>query len=108
MLRNNRVEIFWLVKVGYFNNNKLHLKDVWEKFCEDHGLQVGDFLVFRHHQNLVFDIFIFDPTACESPFPGYLHPTSSLGKVKYSSFKIPAKRGICKKGKGQFISSFSF
>ena len=108
MLRNDRVEIFWLVKVGYFNDNKLHWKDKWEKFCEDHGLQVGDYLVFRHHQNLVFDVFIFDPTACERPFLVYLHPTSSLGKVKPSRFKFPAERGICKNGKGQFILSFSF
>ncbi|XP_056697191.1 B3 domain-containing protein REM9-like [Spinacia oleracea] len=91
ILRNYKVDDYlWIVKVGYFDDHKLHFKEGWNKFCNDHGLHVGDFLVFQHHQNLVFDVFVFDPTACERPFPGLNHLTSTKN-VGSSSSNIPLK-----------------
>ncbi|KAH9623297.1 hypothetical protein KSS87_006100 [Heliosperma pusillum] len=48
---------------------KMYLKNGWEKFCEDHGLQVGDFLVFKYLGNLFFDVIIFEPSASERNYP---------------------------------------
>uniref|UniRef100_A0A803KTI0 TF-B3 domain-containing protein n=1 Tax=Chenopodium quinoa TaxID=63459 RepID=A0A803KTI0_CHEQI len=86
MLRNQRVKSsnnYWFVKVCYYDE-KLHFKDGWETFCKDHGLEEGDFLVFQHHRNLIFDVFVFDPTCCERPFPADFHQPST-NKVKSSS-----------------------
>ncbi|XP_021774639.1 B3 domain-containing protein REM9-like isoform X2 [Chenopodium quinoa] len=46
-----------------------HFKDGWEKFCKECDLHVGDFLVFRHQGNFIFDVYIFDHTACERDLP---------------------------------------
>ncbi|XP_056697190.1 B3 domain-containing protein REM14 [Spinacia oleracea] len=96
-IRNYEVgDYLWKVKVGYFDD-KLHFKDGWNNFCNDHGLQVGDFLVFQYHQNLVFDVFVFDPTTCERPFPGLHHLT--VEKALSSSLNNQEIKGFCKNGK---------
>ncbi|XP_074283923.1 B3 domain-containing protein REM14-like [Silene latifolia] len=66
MLKDKRNGI-WYVKVSY-KEGKVHFKDGWRKFCEEHGLQVGDFLVFKYQGNLIFDVIVFDPSACERTF----------------------------------------
>ncbi|XP_021774687.1 B3 domain-containing protein REM9-like [Chenopodium quinoa] len=101
ILRNYKVkDNLWMVKVCYFDD-KLNFKNGWEKFCKDHGLQIGDFLVFKHHQNLVFDVFVFDSSCCERPFPGFNNPTTE--NVRSSSSNIPSKKGSCKIEKGQLL-----
>ncbi|KAL2920944.1 B3 domain-containing protein REM9, partial [Bienertia sinuspersici] len=96
MLRNNRADRIWMVKVGFDENDKrLYIEKGWKKFCEDYDLQIGDFLVFMHHQNLVFDVFVFDPSMCERPYPSDHHqPTKPTKKADSSSLKInnPAKK----------------
>ncbi|OVA05169.1 B3 DNA binding domain [Macleaya cordata] len=44
-------------------------KQGWVDFMKEHDLKFGDFLVFEHKGNLVFNVFIFDPTNCEKEFP---------------------------------------
>ncbi|XP_021774917.1 B3 domain-containing protein REM5-like [Chenopodium quinoa] len=63
LLRDKNKKI-WDVKIELINN-KVQFKDGWEKFCNDHDLQIGDFLVFMHQGYWVFDVFVFDSTACE-------------------------------------------
>ncbi|CAN4077179.1 unnamed protein product [Withania somnifera] len=50
----------WLVKV-----NGQRLEDGWQKFAEEHDLQLGDFLIFRHEGDMDFDVYIFDSTHCD-------------------------------------------
>ncbi|KAL2920936.1 putative B3 domain-containing protein REM15 [Bienertia sinuspersici] len=64
----------WVVKLDYIN---LKFKDGWKKFCEEHNLQIGDFLVFKYQGDLIFDVFIFDPTACEREIPVSISPLST-------------------------------
>ncbi|XP_052209336.1 B3 domain-containing protein REM9-like [Diospyros lotus] len=40
----------------------------WTDFVNRHDLNVGDFLIFRHEGDLVFDVMAFDPSACEKEF----------------------------------------
>uniref|UniRef100_A0A803M5X9 TF-B3 domain-containing protein n=1 Tax=Chenopodium quinoa TaxID=63459 RepID=A0A803M5X9_CHEQI len=61
LLRDKNKKI-WDVKIELINN-KVQFKDGWEKFCNDHDLQIGDFLVFMHQGYWVFDVFVFDSTA---------------------------------------------
>ncbi|XP_077224157.1 B3 domain-containing protein REM10-like [Tasmannia lanceolata] len=57
----------WRVKVrGHING--VFFEDGWEDFVVDHGLCSGDILVFRYEGNMVFDVTIFDKTACEKNY----------------------------------------
>ncbi|XP_074281461.1 putative B3 domain-containing protein REM15 [Silene latifolia] len=67
MLRDKRHDI-WYVKVSC-EKGKMDMKDGWEIFCKEHGLKMGDFLVFKYQGNLIFDVIIFDPSASERKFP---------------------------------------
>ncbi|GMQ02669.1 hypothetical protein CsSME_00048784 [Camellia sinensis var. sinensis] len=40
----------------------------WTDFAKRHDLQVGDFLVFRHEGDMVFDVMAFDQSACEREY----------------------------------------
>nr|XP_016473039.1 PREDICTED: B3 domain-containing protein REM8-like [Nicotiana tabacum] len=53
----------WLVKV-----NGRHLEEGWEKFAEDHDLQLGDMLVFGHEGNMEFEVSIFHSNQCEREY----------------------------------------
>ncbi|GAA0138326.1 hypothetical protein LIER_00091 [Lithospermum erythrorhizon] len=50
----------WHVKM---NLRKLG-DDGWKHFSEDNDLHVGDFAVFRHEGNMVFEVLLFDPSTC--------------------------------------------
>ncbi|XP_056691597.1 B3 domain-containing protein REM9 [Spinacia oleracea] len=68
VLRNRKSEQTWYVKVDLPNYT---FKKGWRKFCADHNLQIGDFLVFKHQRDMVFEVYVFDPSACEREFPGF-------------------------------------
>ncbi|KAJ9554175.1 hypothetical protein OSB04_018220 [Centaurea solstitialis] len=43
--------------------------DGWRKCVSENGVQEFDFMVFKHQGNMVFDFLVFDPSACERPYP---------------------------------------
>ncbi|KAL0420530.1 UNVERIFIED_CONTAM: B3 domain-containing protein REM5, partial [Sesamum latifolium] len=43
-------------------------KNGWPQFVHDHGLRVGDFVVFEHTGDLHFNAVVFDVSACEKEF----------------------------------------
>ncbi|XP_075109478.1 B3 domain-containing protein REM7 isoform X2 [Nicotiana tabacum] len=51
----------WVVKV---NGRLLG----WGKFAEEHDLQLGDCLVFRHEGNMEFEVSIFGSSKCEREY----------------------------------------
>ncbi|XP_009766332.1 B3 domain-containing protein REM8-like isoform X1 [Nicotiana tabacum] len=53
----------WQVKV-----NGRRLEEGWEKFAEEHDLQLGDMLVFRHDGNMEFEVVIFDSSHCDREY----------------------------------------
>ncbi|PHT39983.1 hypothetical protein CQW23_18837 [Capsicum baccatum] len=57
----------WLVKM-----NGRRLEDGWEKFAEEHDLQLGDMLIFRHEGDMEFDVSIFDSTHCVTKYVEYM------------------------------------
>ncbi|KAF3633213.1 hypothetical protein FXO37_27157 [Capsicum annuum] len=57
----------WLVKM-----NRRRLEDGWEKFAEEHDLQLGDMLIFRHEGDMEFDVSIFDSTHCDTKYAEYM------------------------------------
>lgn len=60
----------WLVKV----EGGRAFKEGWNEFCSHYGLKAGDFLVFAHQLNLMFQVSVFDPlTACHRSFSSSNH-----------------------------------
>ncbi|XP_048495807.1 uncharacterized protein LOC104906051 [Beta vulgaris subsp. vulgaris] len=52
----------WIVKL----EGGRHFKDGWKEFCLHHDLQVGDFLVFTHQLNFIFQVSVYNAaTACQ-------------------------------------------
>ncbi|KAF3685403.1 putative B3 domain-containing protein REM15-like [Capsicum annuum] len=51
--------------------NGRRLEDGWEKFVEEHDLQLGDILIFRHEGDMDFDVSIFDSTHCDTEYAEY-------------------------------------
>ncbi|KAJ8435300.1 hypothetical protein Cgig2_026392 [Carnegiea gigantea] len=96
ILRDKR-EINWYIKMdGY------HFKDGWKNFCKENNLQVGDFVVLKHQGQLIFDVLIFDPTACEREYRSFTQSskliTSSSDLHANISSSIPKKmKGMKKK-----------
>lgn len=43
--------------------------DGWRKCARENGIQEFDFIVFKHLENMVFDVFVFDPSTCEKQYP---------------------------------------
>ncbi|KAF8388726.1 hypothetical protein HHK36_025406 [Tetracentron sinense] len=56
----------WRVKI-----NGLRFEEGWKDFARDHSLRVGDFLVFRYEKDMVFDVLVFDTSACERDYPWF-------------------------------------
>ncbi|OAY53553.1 putative B3 domain-containing protein REM15 isoform X3 [Manihot esculenta] len=56
----------WPVKI-----NSRSFEDGWKDFVEDHDLHVGDFLVFRHEGEMVFDVMVFESSACLREYPSF-------------------------------------
>lgn len=60
----------WQVKLGKCRNGGIYLFSAgWKDFVLQHGLRIGDFIVFEHKGKLVFDVLIFDSSSCEKEFP---------------------------------------
>ncbi|PHT29845.1 hypothetical protein CQW23_30563 [Capsicum baccatum] len=72
----------WLVKM-----NGRRLEDGWEKFAEEHDLQLGDMLIFRHEGDMDFDVSIFDSTHCDTEYAEYMQ----IQKEKEKEIKTSGK-----------------
>ncbi|XP_027172213.1 putative B3 domain-containing protein REM15 [Coffea eugenioides] len=54
----------WRVKIS-----DQFLREGWRAFAVENELHVGDFVVFEHEENMVFEVLVFDPSHCERQFP---------------------------------------
>lgn len=57
-------ERFWQVNVGY-SNNRLCFNKGWKEFVKDHGLELGDFLVFHYLAYSEFYVEIYGKNCCQ-------------------------------------------
>ncbi|XP_019254821.1 PREDICTED: B3 domain-containing protein REM17-like isoform X2 [Nicotiana attenuata] len=72
----------WVVKV----NGQL-LEQGWGKFAEEHDLQLGDCLVFRHEGNMEFEVSIFGSSKCEREYEQHLEGVNEEQEENNHSFK---------------------
>ncbi|XP_065849811.1 putative B3 domain-containing protein REM15 [Euphorbia lathyris] len=85
MLGSRQGGKLWPVKI-----NGRRLEDGWKQFVEDHGLQIGDFLVFRHEGDLVFFVLVFDRTTCEREYPSFIAAsTEEEEKIEIEEQNVP-------------------
>ncbi|XP_060182510.1 B3 domain-containing protein REM5-like [Lycium barbarum] len=68
-----RADKKWLVKV---NGSRLEEGD-WKDFVEQHDLQLGDILVFKHERDMIFEVSIFDSSHCDRE---YMHEKDTAKK----------------------------
>jgi hypothetical protein len=48
--------------------NKVILRHGWGDFADDHHIEENNFLLFRHIDNSLFEVLIFDADGCEKVF----------------------------------------
>ena len=53
----------WRVKIS-----DQFLREGWRAFAVENELHVGDFVVFEHEENMVFEVLVFDPSHCERKY----------------------------------------
>ncbi|KAF5195808.1 B3 domain-containing protein rem8 [Thalictrum thalictroides] len=64
ILRTRKSGKSWIVSTkGYC------FTDGWEDFAREHGVDVGDLLVFKHQGGFTFEVIVFDATMCEKEYP---------------------------------------
>ncbi|KAM3379410.1 B3 domain-containing protein REM7 isoform X2 [Capsicum galapagoense] len=73
----------WLVKVKCWRFGA-----GWAAFVEQHDLQLGDILVFRHEGNMEFEVSIFDSTHCDREYAEYLQEEDACNNVEETSKKF--------------------
>nr|XP_033511402.1 B3 domain-containing protein REM14-like isoform X2 [Nicotiana tomentosiformis] len=86
----------WLVKL-----NGQRLEEGWEKFAEEHGLQLGDLLIFRHEGEMEFEVTIFDSSHCDREYAEYLQDEEDAHTVKDPSKKFEIKEAAPQNPIGQ-------
>lgn len=59
-LRSDALEKTWKVKM-----EGQRLTEGWKEFVKAHDLRVGDFLVFRHEGDMLFNVTALGPSCCE-------------------------------------------
>lgn len=79
----------WGVTISDLNGS-LAFEQGWSSFSSDHGLQVGDFVIFNYIMGSYFDVKIFDTTGCEKiDFP----ENSNAKKRARVNWNCTAKHG---------------
>ncbi|KAH0641571.1 hypothetical protein KY289_032545 [Solanum tuberosum] len=84
----------WLVKV-----NGWRLEEGWEKFAEEHDLQLGDFLVFKHEGDMEFEVSIFDSSHCDREYTEYLQEGGDNAEETFK--KVEFKEAATHNSRGQ-------
>ncbi|KAM3285602.1 putative B3 domain-containing protein REM15 isoform X1 [Capsicum chacoense] len=82
----------WLVKV-----KGCRFKAGWAAFVEEHDLQLGDLLIFRHEGDMEFEVSIFDSSHCDREYAEYLQEEEGCDNVEETSknFKFKGKSKLC-------------
>ncbi|PHU26818.1 hypothetical protein BC332_05150 [Capsicum chinense] len=82
----------WLVKV-----KGCRFKAGWAAFVEEHDLQLGDLLIFRHEGDMEFEVSIFDSSHCDREYGEYLQEEEGCDIVEETSknFKFKGKSKLC-------------
>ncbi|KAK9130132.1 hypothetical protein Sjap_010619 [Stephania japonica] len=69
------------------NDEEMWLDKGWKEFVKDNEVNLGDFLVFKHKGNMVFDVLLFDPSACEKEYCSTSKKKNTAAKHKIAAPK---------------------
>ena len=59
----------WDFKVRRICDGVFCFKQGWKEVVKNDSLEVGEFLVFEHKGNMVFNVKLYEPLGCEKKFP---------------------------------------
>ncbi|XP_070019452.1 putative B3 domain-containing protein REM15, partial [Nicotiana sylvestris] len=76
----------WVMKV-----NGRRMEDGWTEFAEEHDLQLGDMLVFRHEGNMEFNVSIFGSSCCEREYAAYMQEDEDEEEETPKKFDLEEK-----------------
>ncbi|XP_016549314.2 B3 domain-containing protein REM14 isoform X5 [Capsicum annuum] len=85
--------------------NGQKLEEGWEQFAEEHDLQLGDLLVFRHDGNMEFDVSIFNLSHYDREYAEYLLEEEEGHTIEATSKIFESKEAATHNpiGRSQFI-----
>ncbi|KAF3656533.1 putative copper transporter 6-like [Capsicum annuum] len=85
--------------------NGQKLEEGWEQFAEEHDLQLGDLLVFRHDGNMEFDVSIFNLSHYDREYAEYLLEEEEAHTIEATSKIFESKEAATHNpvGRSQFI-----
>ncbi|XP_073063813.1 putative B3 domain-containing protein At5g66980 isoform X1 [Primulina eburnea] len=64
----------WEVKLEKQEYQNYYFSGGWAKFCEDLGLAIGEFVVFRYCGSAIFDVSVYGISGCEREFTSVNYP----------------------------------
>ncbi|XP_019261608.1 PREDICTED: B3 domain-containing protein REM10-like [Nicotiana attenuata] len=67
------------------------MEDGWTEFAEEHDLQLGDMLVFRHEGNMEFNVSIFGSSCCEREYAAYMQEDEDEEEETPKKFDLEEK-----------------
>ncbi|KAK6781572.1 hypothetical protein RDI58_019368 [Solanum bulbocastanum] len=88
---NDNVEHAILKRGGYkwpMKVNGHRFEAGWVEFVEQHGLKLGDILMFRHEGNMEFEVSIFDSTHCDKEYVEYMEEGDHTSEEISKKFKF--------------------
>ncbi|XP_027075128.1 B3 domain-containing protein REM14 isoform X2 [Coffea arabica] len=68
------------------------LREGWRAFAVENNLQVGDFVVFEHEGNMVFEVLVFDPSHCERKYASI--DDEKKCSQKFKAAEIPRSKKV--------------
>ncbi|CAN4075777.1 unnamed protein product [Withania somnifera] len=81
----------WLVKVKCWR-----FEAGWAEFVEQHDVQLGDLLIFRHEGDMEFEVSIFDSSHCDREYAEYLQGEGGNNVEETSkNFEFKGKLNLC-------------
>ncbi|CAN4075776.1 unnamed protein product [Withania somnifera] len=90
----------WKVKL-----NGQMLKEGWGQFVEEHNLQLGDLLIFRHEGDMEFDVSIFNLSHYDKEYAEYLQEEEEAHTIEETSKSFELREAAAHNpfGQSQFI-----
>jgi hypothetical protein len=91
----------WSIGVGNNANDEVMLQSGWKEFVSAHGIEEGDYLLFKYSGVSSFDVLMFDSSGCEKTWPHFAK-NHGCERIEGSSGVEGARHGYHKSKGGKY------
>ncbi|PUZ37932.1 hypothetical protein GQ55_9G157800 [Panicum hallii var. hallii] len=91
----------WSIGVGNNANDEVMLQSGWKEFVSAHGIEEGDYLLFKYSGVSSFDVLMFDSSGCEKTSPHFAK-NHGCERIEGSSGVEGARHGYHKSKGGKY------